>query len=60
MKAWDSEFGYELVNDDVNLDFSAPNKELTDILQQAVDEAKLTALQERSAVLFQLQERFEG
>lgn len=40
MKSWDDEFGYELVGDDVKLDFGPPDPALSRLLQQSVAEAR--------------------
>jgi hypothetical protein len=40
MKSWDDEFGYELVGDDLKLDFGPPDPALHRIVQQTVAEAR--------------------
>lgn len=40
MKSWDDEFGYELVGDDLQLDFGQPDPALTRLVQQTVAEAR--------------------
>jgi len=40
MKGWDSEFGYELINADVQLDFPEADARLAEIQQQVLSEAR--------------------
>jgi hypothetical protein len=40
MKSWDDEFGYELVGDELQLDFGPPNPALSRLVQQTVAEAR--------------------
>lgn len=40
MKSWDSEFGYELVEADLQLEYPPADPALTDLVQQAVDDAR--------------------
>ncbi len=40
MAAWDSEFGYELIDKDLKLQFPDPDLELSKVLQQVVEEAR--------------------
>jgi hypothetical protein len=40
MKSWDDEFGYELVGDDLKLDFGPPDPALSRLVQQTVAEAR--------------------
>ena len=41
MKAWDDEFGYELISADKNLDFGTPDAQLGGELSKTVSESKL-------------------
>ena len=41
MKAWDAEFGYELVDNEFNLDFLTSTEGMRDVLLAAVDEARI-------------------
>ena len=40
MKSWESEFGYELIGNDLELEFPTPEARLADAAQQAVDAAR--------------------
>ena len=40
MKSWDDEFGYELVTDDVQLDFGERDPALATVVEQAIDQAR--------------------
>lgn len=48
MKSWDSEFGYELIDDEVELSYPKPDPALTEIVQDAVEEARFQRQQLRS------------
>ncbi|MBW3596444.1 MAG: hypothetical protein KY475_04115 [Planctomycetes bacterium] len=56
IESWDDEFGYELVDDDLSLNYPPPDPALTDLVQMAVDEAR-----RRQDILRAAQpNRFEG
>lgn len=40
MRSWDSEFGYELVDDDMDLDFTEPDPRLQQLVQQEIEYAR--------------------
>lgn len=41
MKSWASDFGYELIGDDWQLEFQAPDENLADTVKQVVDAARV-------------------
>lgn len=41
MSSWSSDFGYELIDQDWKLEYQPPNKELAEITQTVVDEARV-------------------
>ena len=40
IRSWESEFGYELVDEDIELDFSVPDPTLARVTQEAIDIAR--------------------
>ncbi|WP_425618413.1 hypothetical protein NA78x_002118 [Anatilimnocola sp. NA78] len=40
LRGWDDEFGYELVSDEKNLDFGAPNPAMQNVLEEVVGKAR--------------------
>jgi hypothetical protein len=41
MKSWEAEFGYELIEDDVQLDYPPSDAHLVEVVEQAVKQARL-------------------
>jgi hypothetical protein len=56
MKAWDDEFGYELISDDKQLDFGPPDPALNATLNKTVNVAR----QRQAAIIAMMPRRFQG